>query len=187
MGYRLTETGDQQVVLYGADGNVISTTNRLAVDGLVTVHPGGGGASVPGAGMRYEHLPHFDIPKNSDGFGTAFEIDEASVFYKVLFAVDSDNIHVQVEIDGQDIFPTPDGILLEDLEDWGLKGNGNGNGNPHRFGEWFGFYEISSNVWVWRPPEPLYVSGSWKLKMKASDSSTNKDLESGLLIRRATV
>lgn len=151
---------------------VIATEASAEVDGIIA-----------GQSLRYEkESTKVDLPNSSNTAATVYEITEASVFYKYAFQVNSDNIFVQVEIDGQDIFPG-DGIDLEDLEDLDLGYQGGSYGGQVG-GTGFGFYQHASNKWCWEPPAPLRVNSNMKVKMKANSSSTKRDFNFGLAVRR---
>ncbi len=143
------------------------------------------GEQIEGKSLRYEKQGNVDLPKSSEAFATVYEITTQSVFYKILFQLDSDNIYIQVEVDGQDIFPAGNGLKFEDLESLCLGTSGNNYyGGGGGGGELFGLYQYDSNKWIWEPPRPIYVQSSLKVKMKASNSSTSKDCLNSIAIRR---
>lgn len=150
---------------------------------VVSVEP------VPGSELRYESQGNTDLPKSSQTAATVYEIIEESIFYKIVFQLDSDNIYMQVEIDGQNIFPGNDGVEFEDLENLNLGSTGGGyySSGSHGSKHPFGLYQYDSNKWVWEPPVPLHIMGSMKIKMKATNSSTSKDYLKGIAIRRSLV
>lgn len=144
---------------------------------------------VPGFELRYETQGNTSLPKSSQSAATVYQISEESIFYQIVFQLDSDNIYMQVEIDGQNIFSGNDGIKFEDLEDLSLGTTGGGYYSQGSAGleHPFGLYQYDSNKWLWKPPIPLHIDSDMKIKMKATNSSTSKDYLKGIAIRRSLV
>lgn len=207
MAYKTNSTGQQIISVADDTGVDITATNRFPVDAKLkdsnnndidinnplavssTVLPADQGCgSLPGSEMRYDKVDKVDLARNDQSFTTVYEITEESVFYRALFDVNSDNIRLQIEIDGQDIFPGSDGFTFEELETLGLGGTAGtynsqyGGGGK---GEGFGLYQYDSNRWIWQPPCPLYVGTNMKIKMKASTNTSSRDAEKTLVIRRS--
>lgn len=137
---------------------------------------------IEGKGVRYEPTStKIDLPKHDEDFAIVYEIDSASVFYRYAFCVNSDNIMVAVEIDGQNLFDVG-GIKLEDLEDMDF-GKTGGNCGQGESGQQFGFYQYRPNKWIWEPPYPLKIDGNMKIKMRASDNKSSRDFNRGIAIR----
>lgn len=194
-------TGDERVEVVGdrlktVSLATISGTPTVQLDGPITATISGtptvtvSGFVASGRDMRYEKQGNVSLPKVSKPHATVYEITEESVFYKIVFQLDSDNIYIQVEIDGQDIFPASNGLLFGDLEDLCLGASGEGGyyySNNSEGGNAFGLYQYGSNKWIWEPPVPLHVVGNMKVKMKASNNSKSKDYLKGFAIRRSLV
>jgi len=191
MAYKTNNSNQRVIAICDPTGADITTSNRFPVDSVSsTSNEDRGSGSVPGVDMRYEKQGNVDLPPVTGSHITVYEITEESIFHKIVFQLDSDNIYIQVEIDGQDIFPAGNGILFEDLESLCLGGSGGGYGGNYGAGgrgDAFGLYQYDSNKWIWEPPQPLYIAGSMKIKMKASTSSTSTDYLKGIAIRRSLV
>lgn len=163
--------------------------NRVLVSAKTRPLPGSDGSGCV-ENLKYERLDDHDLPKYSSGFDVVHTINGPAIFYKLLFEVDSDHIYVQITIDGTDVFPTGNGFKLEELEDMQL---GSGGGSSGYYGSSnsnvpvhnFDIFQYASNRWIWVPPDPLCIGTSLQIKMKSSDSGTNRDLESGIVVWRA--
>lgn len=171
-------------LIEAASGGAVNNDNQVTVN----IDSSDVDGSVYGKDMRYEQQGNVDLPRSNQTPATVYEITEESVFYKILFQLDSDNIYMQVEIDGNDIFPAPHGILFEDLEDLcvgsTVGGGYYGGGSTPNGSNFFGLFQYDSNKWIWEPPRPLYIASNMKIKMKADNSSTSKDYLKGIAIRR---
>lgn len=132
--------------------------------------------------MRHERIPQQNLPRYNQSPLDVYEISEEGVIYKVLFAVNSDCIYVQIEVDGQDIFPGSNGFLLSEFR--GLEAIGVSSKSPTRTHISAELVELKRRTWVWIPPEPLHLSSSLKMKMKSSNNSSNRYIVGGIATRR---
>ena len=138
---------------------------------------------IAGKNFRYDTIGKSDLARSNEAYTTVYEITEKSVFHKMVFQLNSDNIDFQVEIDGQDIFTTP--IGFEDLESMSLGSTSGGSYTaPSVQGEEFGLFQYSSNKWIWEPPFPFSVDTNMKVKMRANSTSNKRDFTRGYAIRR---
>jgi len=162
--------------------------NRVLVSAKTRPFPGSdGGGCVEN--LKYERLDDHDLPKYSSGFDVVHTINGPAIFYKLLFEVDSDHIYIQVTIDGTDVFPTGDGFDLEELEDMQLGTGGNSGyysyGSSGNSTSNFDIFQYAPNRWMWVPPDPLCIDTSLQVKMKSTDNSTSRDIQSGIIVWRA--
>lgn len=183
MGYRLTEAGDQIIALYGADGDPISIfvdgeIHRIAVESLVAGNaPNAGRGSV--TGMKYEQFGELrggsPVALTQDEWVDVYTITEESVFYEVIFDIESLKAAFQIEVDGSVLFNL-DGIDLEEAKgDLAL----DNNKGDHEFS----LVHYDSNKYTFQPPDPIYVASSLKVQIKAEESG--KELFRGVATRRA--
>ena len=140
-------------------------------------------ADASGKNLRYDTLGKLDLARSTEDYTTVYEITERSIFCKMVFQLNSDNIDFQVEVDGQDIFTTP--ITFEDLESLSLGSTSGGSYTaPSVQGQEFGIFQYASNKWIWQPPSCFLVESNLKIKMRSSNNSSSRDFTRGYVIRR---
>lgn len=177
-------------LIEAASGGAISNNNEIVVNIANTGADTEG--CIPGDKVRYDFdTTKIDLNNKNEAYSTVYEITEASVFYKIAFQLNSDNICMQVEVDGEDIFPSG-GLCFEDMQDlcFGSGGGGSGSGSGSGGGTGtnpIGLFEYDANKWVWQPPKPMCVATNMKIKMRASTSSNSTDYKKGLAVRRSLV
>ena len=97
-------------------------------------------------------------------------LDFRAEFYELIFQVNSNEVSMKIEIDGDVVMPY---FSLEALrETYRLR-----NGNLLKFS----IMEYDSKRWAFIPPKPLKIDTSMKIYMKAN-AGTNKRLEWGLSV-----
>ena len=165
-------------LIEAAGGGQVQNTNEVSV----TVAPSDVDGSVPGMNIRYETAGSVRLNEYTKDWLSVYEITEPSIFYKMVFHLDSDNICMRVIVDGSDLF-TSDGIVFENLEDLYLS-TSKGSYGSGASGVEFGLYQYNNNAWLWIPPVPLKVGSSLVIQMRASDNNSKRDFNRGIAIRR---
>ena len=123
------------------------------------------GVAVRGSNIRYASLGTQTIAGSASAPTEIIDIGMSAIMYRFVFATNSGAVRFRIVVDGQQITPGPDGLLLSDVAGLGIGAS-----------VAFDFGQFATNRWIWSPAEPVQITSSMMLQMRSDDASTKNFL-----------